>query len=1174
MLNCRHNRLNALSLWALPLLALLLPSARLQALPEGEIINGGSGSISRSGTQMTIHQTSQRLSTNYQSFNIDTGERVEFIQPSQQSVALNRVVGANASQIFGQLQANGQVFLINPNGIVFGESASVDVGGLLATTLSISDDDFFSNNLNFSASSNGSISNQGLITAAENGYLALVSNHVGNSGQMLAPKGSIELLAADEILISLNDQSIAIESTRETLRGLVENHGLLSSPGGRVVMNSYSLDSLHTTVVNNTGVIEASSLQDVGGEIVISGMGGDIFNSGRLDVGAAENNTDAGQVAISGDRIAQRGIITADGLAAGAGGRVELQAESELFATAESSASANGGVSGDGGEVIYFSDGNALFDNGASIRARGGELAGDGGFVDVSGLKWVSAEGFVDTRAPNGLDGTFLIDPTDITIVAGAVDNNGSFVGDNWTTGGPTSQIGTDNITTQLLTNNVVIDSSTGAGGTGDINVNTAIDLEGGNGRSLSLQAFNDLNINANICEGGGTCNFVDDSVTINMSSGGSTTIADGVVVDSGNNIIFINSTTNATITGLKSRSTNDAAINIISGAGILQSGNLNADFDAVNGGVRLQSTFGIGDTGGAIDGVAAKLDLNLTASGDINVSTSSGDVELIGLTTPALMDSFIDINGGGALTVSGFTVSDTLELHADGDITINDGVVVDARGETITLYSGGDANISGLQTTNSSTSAVIVSVVGSINSSGDTNLDIDAGAGRATLSSGTGINNLEVDVETVSLSNVTSGNVSIEDINNITLVGLNTPSGSSQIESSGNLIVDNGATITANNLELTAGSGILTLPDSGLSVTGNLVLSAQDIEDNSGRDLELSAQDLTYTSTASMGDNILNTNVDRLDVSQSSGNITVYESNGLALIDLDSDGNAVTIANGNVDITLAEGDLTVSGIVSASDLNADGIRAGLIDLKVNGGSINVGASGVANIQSVNTVDEGATGGLGAQPSNQVAIRLLQLSAQDQSQDFSFGDGVGSDVSISAQGGDILIDALGGATLSVGNSRSVNLNRDVSITSSDSIGGNSGDIILDDVVANGATFSSADNRAILLRGSTPVESSVEPPVNLPVEEPVETPLILADIIANEVQDIAVSGLALKESVPENRRLNTAFDRIYSGCKGKSENFHSKSSDCSVQKVMRQFLNSFIVGGELPLMGDD
>lgn len=127
---------------------------------------------------------------------------------------------------------------------------------------------------------------------------------------------------------------------------------------------------------------------------------------------------------------------------------------------------------------------------------------------------------------------------------------------------------------------------------------------------------------------------------------------------------------------------------------------------------------------------------------------------------------------------------------------------------------------------------------------------------------------------------------------------------------------------------------------------------------------------------------------------------------------------------------------------------------------------------------------------------------------------------------------------------------------------------------MDDVVENGATFSSADNRAILLRGSTPVESSVEPPVNLPVEEPAETPLILADIIANEVQDIAVSDLALKESVPENRRLNTAFDRIYSDCKSKYDDFHSKSSDCSVQKVMRQFLNSFIVGGELPLMGDD
>lgn len=1164
---------NALLVLFLSLIAVPVP---LYALPEGEVIKSGAANIVRNGSKMRVIQNSTKLSVDYTSFDIDSSERVEFIQPSSNSVALNRVVGANSSEIYGQLKSNGQIFLINPNGMLFGETAQLDVGGLIATTLNISDSNFLQGNFQFDGESSAAIVNEGSMAAAEGGYLALIANNVTNSGEMLVPSGSVELHSADSVLVTLSDSSISIESNKATVQGYIDNQGIISASGGQVVLNANTLNSLHSTVVNNSGLIKATSLNEVNGEIVISAHNGDVFNDGVLDVSTdiSGSDADAGQVIVKANRIAQRGYISADGFGAGDGGKINLHASSELFATHHSKASADGGERGSAGEVIYFSDESALFDNDAVITARGGELSGDGGFVEVSGLRWVAAEGVVDTRAPSGKDGTFLIDPTEISIVAGNTDSNGSFGAGTWTSTADTSEIGTDNITFQLLSNNVVIDSTTGFGGSGDINVNAAIDLDGGDGRTLTLQAFNDLNINANICEGGGLCSFVDDSVAIVMSSGGALTIADGVIVDAGNSTINISSTLDTTITGLISRSASDTAIDISSASAVIDGGDSVADFNAVNGGLRILATTGIGNVAEDIDGIASKIDLNLTASGGVYVTTSSGDVELINLTSPALVDTFIDVNGGGSLTVSGFTISDALELHADGDITINDGVVVDARGETIMFFSGGDANISGLQTTNSTSSAVIVSVAGSINSSGDTNLDIDAGAGRATLLSGTGINNLEVDVESVSLSNVTSGDVSIEDINNITLVGLNTPSGSSQIESGGNLIVDNGATITANNLELTAGSGILTLPDSGLSVTGNLVLSAQDIEDNSGRDLELSAQDLTYTSTASMGDNTLNTNVDRLDVSQSSGNITVYESNGLALIDLDSDGNAVTIADGNVDITLAEGDLTVSDIVSASDLNADGVRAGLIDLKVNGGSINVGASGVTNIQSVNSVDEGATGGLGAQPSNQVAIRLLQLSAQDQSQDFSFGDGVGSDVSISAQGGDILIDALGGATLSVGNSRSVNLNRDVSITSNDSIGGNSGDIILDDVVASGATFSSADNRAILLRGSTPVESSVEPPVNLPVEEPVETPLILADIIANEVQDIAVSDLALKESVPENRRLNTAFDRIYSGCKGKSEDFHSKSSDCSVQKVMRQFLNSFIVGGELPLMGDD
>jgi filamentous hemagglutinin family protein len=113
------------------------------ALPANGVITQGSGTISQvGGTRTQVQQTSERMVANWSSFNIGSNAAVQFIQPSARSVALNRVTGSDPSQISGQLTANGQVFLLNPNGIVFGNGARVDVGGIVATSLSLSDDDF------------------------------------------------------------------------------------------------------------------------------------------------------------------------------------------------------------------------------------------------------------------------------------------------------------------------------------------------------------------------------------------------------------------------------------------------------------------------------------------------------------------------------------------------------------------------------------------------------------------------------------------------------------------------------------------------------------------------------------------------------------------------------------------------------------------------------------------------------------------------------------------------------------------------------------------------------------------------------------------------------------------------------------------------------------------------
>src|SRR3954449_2076363 len=123
-------------------LVLSANSACLEALPVGGTTVAGHGQIAQSGSVLTVEQTSSRLAIDWQSFNIGAGQSVLFKQPSTQSIALNRVLGQDPSVILGNLSANGQVFVLNPNGVLFGRGARVSVGALLASTLQMSVEDF------------------------------------------------------------------------------------------------------------------------------------------------------------------------------------------------------------------------------------------------------------------------------------------------------------------------------------------------------------------------------------------------------------------------------------------------------------------------------------------------------------------------------------------------------------------------------------------------------------------------------------------------------------------------------------------------------------------------------------------------------------------------------------------------------------------------------------------------------------------------------------------------------------------------------------------------------------------------------------------------------------------------------------------------------------------------
>ena len=238
----------------------------------GNVVSGTANISTPAAGVMQIEQSTQRAIISWDSFSIGPGAHVNFSQPNASSVALNRVVGGSASEIFGRLTANGQVFLTNPNGVLFAPGSSVQVGSLFATTLSISDQDFLAGTYRFHNSGGaGSVVNQGSIVTP-NGYAALAGPKVRNEGTIIAQRGTVALAAGDRVLLDMvGDRLINVAIEQAALNASIQNTatGTLEANGGRVLMTARTANALLDTVINNDGVIRANRLAEVDGEIVL-----------------------------------------------------------------------------------------------------------------------------------------------------------------------------------------------------------------------------------------------------------------------------------------------------------------------------------------------------------------------------------------------------------------------------------------------------------------------------------------------------------------------------------------------------------------------------------------------------------------------------------------------------------------------------------------------------------------------------------------------------------------------------------------------------------------------------------------------------------------------------------------------------------------------------------------
>ena len=334
-------------------------ASTVYALPQNGTVTSGAATVSSESNTMTVNQSTDKVAIDWNSFNINKGESVNFAQPSNTSIALNRVTGSSASAINGSLNANGRVFLINQNGILFGQGSSVNVGGLVASTHDISNSDFEKGSYTFAGSSAAAVKNAGKINA-EGGVVALLASDVENSGTITTKSGTTALLAGSNINIDYTGSGkINFTVNKSIADAKALNSGTIQADGGYVYMTARDASTTLNTVVNNTGVIEAKSLKNVNGTIVLDG--GD---QGVVNVG--------GSIDASGDEAGQTG-----------GSIKVVGANTQVLA-------------------------------GTSLKASG-TLAG--GSIETSGTTLQIASGVnVDTSSTQGTAGEWLLDPMNITI--------------------------------------------------------------------------------------------------------------------------------------------------------------------------------------------------------------------------------------------------------------------------------------------------------------------------------------------------------------------------------------------------------------------------------------------------------------------------------------------------------------------------------------------------------------------------------------------------------------------------------------------------------------------------------------------------------------------------------------------------------------------------------------
>lgn len=231
-------------------------------------MTAGSASITTAPKTVDVTQSSQRAVIDWRSFDIDVDETTRFHHPSATAVTLNRVNSTDPSTIAGKLEANGNVILINPNGVFFSKTAQVDVNGLVATTADIDTDKFMAGSTSFDHAGDpqARIVNEGRITAREAGLVGLVAPQVENSGTINARLGRVALASGDTTTVDFyGDGLVSVAVSDDVTRQLVRNTGTLSAEGGTIQLTAGAGRQIVDSLIEAQGEIAAPTVEAQGG---------------------------------------------------------------------------------------------------------------------------------------------------------------------------------------------------------------------------------------------------------------------------------------------------------------------------------------------------------------------------------------------------------------------------------------------------------------------------------------------------------------------------------------------------------------------------------------------------------------------------------------------------------------------------------------------------------------------------------------------------------------------------------------------------------------------------------------------------------------------------------------------------------------------------------------------